>query len=274
MNEYLLVNEVETLIRLLSTGAPLPFGAIPWASPVVSFGNPLKCSIATLGLNPSNLEFVDKNGKELQIPFNRFESLATLQAISWLEVKVEDMEKVWQACAEYFYRNPYNQWFRRLEKILVYTGASYYARLGETACHLDLVQFATENKWSSLTVSQRSRLIEFGAPSLARTIKSSNIQVLVLNGSTVVKEFNRLLPAAESLVPEFQPSWCLQEGRVQGVSYVGHVSQLGNTPLGREVLVLGFNHNIQSSFGVTGEATSRIGSWVGEKTKGVLHETR
>lgn len=261
MSGIALMREVDTLVGLLRIGNPVGLGAIPWASPVVSFGSPAKSRVATLGLNPSNLEFVDSKGNQLLAPHNRFESLATLQARTWSDVAKQGVARIWQACEDYFYRNPYDYWFKRLERLLVGTGASYYSRIGETACHLDLVPFATAQKWSSLSVGQRQDLVQLGIPSLVRTIKASDIRVLVLNGSTVVREFNRLLNS-ETLEPRVMPSWALQGGRVAGVAHVGLVSKLNNIPLDRELLVLGYNHNIQSSFGVTTEVVSRIATWV------------
>lgn len=269
VNTELVLREVDALIGMLQNGAPIALGAIPWASPIVSFGNPLRSKVATLGLNPSNLEFVDSNGDQLRAPHNRFESLTTLQARNWKQVKLQDVRRVWQACDDYFYRNPYDQWFKRLEKVLIGTGASYYSRTGVTACHLDLVPFATAQKWSLLKAQQRARLLQIGAPSLARTIKASEIRVLVLNGSTVVREFHRLL-RAPLLKSRVMPSWAIQSGRVPGIAHVGRVSELNSVPLGRELLVLGYNHNIQSSFGVTAEVVSRIAAWIARSAIGVL----
>ena len=270
MTPTIFIHEVNMLIEMLHKGAPVTLGAIPWASPVISFGDPVKSKVATLGLNPSNLEFVDSKGNLLIAPYNRFESLATLRVRDWSEVAKLDIKKVWQACEGYFYRNPYGQWFNRLQKILVGTGTSYYSRIGWTACHLDLVPFATSQKWSSLRVDQRQNLLQLGVPSLVRTIKSSDIRVLVLNGNTVVKEFSRLLNSTQKLVPQVMPSWALQNGRVAGVAYTGRVSELNNIPLDRELLVLGYNHNIQSSFGVTNEAVSRVAAWVASHSVGSL----
>lgn len=269
MSNTALMREVDTLIGLLQKGAPVALGAIPWASPVVSFGDPSKSKVATVGLNPSNLEFVDSKGNQLLSPHNRFESLATLHARDWSEVAKQGVRRIWQACEDYFCRNPYDQWFKRLEKVLVGTGASYYSRIGEAACHLDLVPFATAQKWSSLSVGQRQDLVQLGAPSLVRTIKASDIRVLVLNGSTVVREFSRLL-TSQTLEPRVMPSWALQSGRVAGVAHVGRVSELNNIPLDRELLVLGYNHNIQSSFGVTTEVVSRIATWVARSSAGAF----
>jgi len=264
-----LLHEVGALLSLLNEGSPIALGAIPWASPVVSFGNPAVSRVATLGLNPSNLEFVDRVGEQLLEPYNRFESLGSLRAKSWNDVAQEGVKRIWEACEDYFFRNPYDQWFKRLDRVLIETGASYYTRIGDSACHLDLVPFATASKWSALSQDQRARLIELGAPSLARTLSASDIRVLVLNGATVVREFSRLV-AADSLRPGVDASWTLQEGRVQGISYTGRISEVGGIPLRRELLVLGFNHNIQSSFGVTTQAVANISTWIGRQSEGVL----
>ena len=262
-----LIRETHTLIELLHNGEPISLGAIPWASPVVSFGDPAKSSLATLGLNPSNLEFVDSLGNQLIAPYNRFESLATLGTRHWGNVENNQAEAVWQACKNYFYKNPYDRWFKRLEKIFLKTGASYYSRAGRRACHLDLVPYATNQKWSALNSNQRARLIQIGAPSLVRTIKASKISVLVLNGSSVVREFNSLL-GIQKLKSRSMPSWSLQGGRVLGVAHIGRISALMNIPLDREILVLGYNHNIQSSFGVTTEVVNRIATWVARNAEG------
>ena len=69
------------------------------------------------------------------------------------------------------------------------------------------------------------------------------------------------------------PAWTLRRGGtspVQGFAYRGMVTELGGMDLGRELLVLGFNHNIQSSFGVTREAVTSIGEWVAKQGKEVL----
>lgn len=257
-----LLSEVDRLVGLLHRGYPIKLGAIPWASPVLAFGDPINSRVATLGLNPSNLEFVDRNGCELHPPHHRFESLSTLQISNWGGVDKNEVCRVLHACENYFYGNPYNQWFKRLERLLVDTGSSYYTSLGLKACHLDLVPFATLEKWSSLKSAKKAQLIELGIPSLVKTIFASDIRVLILNGSAVVKEFSRIVPN-ESLKAQEMSAWSLQGGRVQGVGYIGRVSQLSGFKLDRELLVLGYNHNIQSSFGVTSEAVARIATWIG-----------
>lgn len=269
MSENSLIEEVHRLLSLMHEGKPIELGAIPSATPVLAFGDPLNSRVATLGLNPSNLEFMDRSGDDLAAPHHRFESLKTLQARDWSAISPQDVRLVWRRCVEYFQRYPYNQWFKQLERILVDTGASYYATLGDRACHLDLVPFATAKKWSELKSTVRAQLIELGAPSLVKVLVASEIRVLILNGATVVKEFSRLIPN-QPLETRSMPSWSLQDGRVPGTAYIGRISRLGQSELGRELLVLGFNHNIQSTFGVTTEVKSRIAKWVGEISASTL----
>lgn len=263
MSSTALLEEVTRLLELIHKGKLGDLGVIPSASPVLAFGNPLNSRVATLGLNPSNLEFMDRCGNELVAPYHRFESLTTLQVRDWSEVSSQGISQVWQRCEDYFQRYPYDQWFKQLERMLVGTGASYYGTLGDKACHLDLVPFATGKKWSDLSSATRTQLIEIGTPSLVKVLVASDIRVLILNGSTVVKEFSRLIPG-QRLRANPMSSWALQNGRVGGIAFIGRVDRIAQFELERELLILGYNHNIQSTFGVTTEVKSRIASWIGE----------
>ncbi len=52
---------------------------------------------------------------------------------------------------------------------------------------------------------------------------------------------------------------------VTGLSYYGTIDSIGGYALDRHVTVLGFNHNLQSSFGVTSGVLSAIRSWVADE---------
>jgi hypothetical protein len=256
--------EIDRLIDVLSKGEPSRLGAIPWAQPVLAFGSPVRSRVATLGLNPSNLEFEDDKGAPLAAPDNRFETLQTLKLPNWKNREEEEARRAWLSCEEYFFRRPYHRWFRPLDKVLHRLGASYYCRLS-SACHLDLVPFATKQKWSDLTQENRTSLMRLGADSLVRTIRGSEVRVLVLNGASVVKAFQELsggaLRAAE------MPAWSLRRGgvpKVRGLAYQGKIESLDGQPLNRDLLVLGYNHNIQSSFGVSSAVVDEISQWVAE----------
>lgn|ERR1700688_2215103 len=61
---------------------------IPWACPIPSFGDLWRSRVATLGFNPSNREFVDEAGNELQGGSRRFPTLKSLSLGSWSEVSL------------------------------------------------------------------------------------------------------------------------------------------------------------------------------------------
>lgn len=262
--------EIKRLVRMLAAGSLEDLGAIPWASPVMMFGRLGTSRVATLGLNPSNLEFVDARGAQLQDPLHRFETLSTLHLHSWAHAAKEHIERVWSACDMYFSRRPYNGWFKPLDRVVNRLNVSYYDAWSP-ACHLDLVPFATIQKWSSLAPEVKQRLLELGAGTLVRSIATSPIRVLVLNGAMVVRTFERILNEPLEIIS--MPAWTLGRNGtspVQGVAYRGMVTKLGGMDLGRKLLVLGFNHNIQSSFGVTREAVTSISEWIAKQGKGVL----
>ena len=54
---------------------------------------------------------------------------------------------------------------------------------------------------------------------------------------------------------------------VAGIAYKGMIDEISGVSLSRPVLVLGYNHNIQSSFGVTGEVIGGIRAWVAEELR-------
>ena len=52
------------------------------------------------------------------------------------------------------------------------------------------------------------------------------------------------------------------------MAYRGVVTALSGFPLGHKLLVLGYNHNLQSSFGVTNEVVDGIRRWIGMQAAG------
>jgi len=263
-------SEIRRLVRLLAKGTPTAFGAIPWASPVMMFGRLQTSRVATLGLNPSNLEFEAAGGIPLNEPLNRFETLNTLRLQDWSHAGKAEIERIWSACEFYFTRRPYDGWFRPLDKVVSGLGVSYYDAWS-TACHLDLVPFATGEKWSSLRSDTRENLVALGAPTLVATLAASDIRVLVLNGASVIRAIERLLDSPLEVTE--MSTWSLRRGTspaVRGFAHSGKVSSIAGMDLGRELLVLGYNHNIQSSFGVTTTVVHEIGKWISRRARGVL----
>ena len=245
-------------------------GVIPWGSPVPAFGNLPQASVATLGLNPSNREFVDEQGEELQEGDRRFHTLRSLRLESWSEANSQHLERILTACCNYFLGNPYDRWFRRLDGILTGTGTSYYDS-DSPACHLDVIPYATIEKWTNLTPTQRAALLTLSHDTLGLLLRSSPVRVLILNGQSVVAYFQEVTDIV--LDRYLMPEWSLprKSGQdVEGVAYHGFVDVVAGYQLRQELLVLGYNHNLQSSFGVTSAVIGRIRRWIATAVQGGL----
>jgi hypothetical protein len=247
---------------------------VQWACPVPFFGRITEATVATVGINPSNREFVGADGAELDGQRRRLPTLNSLSLKDWSRADGGDIRAITQACLAYFEGNPYRPWFDVLERLLNPSGISYYS--GRRAAHLDLVAYATGTKWGFLPPGLRSRLVARGRRTLAEVIRDSPVEVLVLNGRSVVNEF--VASAQVKLAATPVPGWTLPRasGRgVGGVRYTATLASLGGVEFDRLVEIVGFNHNLQSSFGVTKSVVGRIAMEVGEvvaKTHG--HTTR
>lgn len=258
---------VPEALKLLDRPQELP-SVIPWSSPVIAFGDPSLCSVATLGLNPSNREFMDAQGRELTGAQRRFPTLSTFSISGWHCADHQNLAEIVASQADYFTRNPYDRWFRPLDQLIRPLGVSYYPPVGG-ACHLDLVPLATTRKWGSLRGEERALLLQKSGEILLRTLRTSPIDTLILNGTSVVRAFEEF--ACVDLNRHPAPEWTLRRSRgadVGGVSFRASITAVGGVPLGRELLVLGYNHNIQSSFGVTKAACRSISNWIMSQTGG------
>jgi hypothetical protein len=257
-----------TLIDRLDSPGISGTEVIRWGCPVPSFGDLANSRVATLGLNPSNREFVDEGGKELEGQLRRFHTLNSLGLRSWEEVDARHLTMILESCRSYFLGNPYDTWFKRLDQVVSSAGASFYGA-SRAACHLDLIPYATSRKWTELTPRQRSSLLQVTADTLGLLLRDSPVRILLLNGQSVVSKFQEI--AGISLEREEMSGWKLpreQKPEVAGFSYRGTVTTISGISLGHEVLVLGYNHNLQSSFGVTKSVIQAIREWISKTVHG------
>jgi len=67
-----------TLLNRMDSAAFDGTSVIRWGAPVPSFGDLSSSLVATVGLNPSNREFVDVAGHELRDTYRRFHTLGSL----------------------------------------------------------------------------------------------------------------------------------------------------------------------------------------------------
>ena len=266
----MMTQTLDHLVRKLDSLAEAQSRVIPWSSPIPAFGNPPRSVVATLGLNPSNKEFVGDDGTELEGHTRRFQTLKSLGLSRWIDAEERHVEQIGESCLTYFERNPYDRWFGKLDRLIAETRVSYYgAKAG--ACHLDLIPFATSCKWTELNARQRNRLLAAAGNTLGCVLRDSPIKVLILNGRGVVEGFKAVSGAR--LVAQRMTPWDLgRAGRpsVPGLAYSGVVSEVAGVGLGRPLMVLGFNHNLQSSFGVSREVADRMRAWIGESARGLM----
>lgn len=236
-----------------------------WAVPVVAFGNVENSFFATLGINPSDREFINSKGKEIAGNERRFPTLNSLGIDSWSKINQKQIELILDMSESYFLNNPYDRWFKKLDFLIAGAGASYYFP-SLSACHLDLIPYATREKWGNISKEKKETLLSESSDILGSIINKSSIKVLLLNGRSVIENFKRIAEVDFSI--EEKNEWLLprKNGKgVKGYSYEGITKVIGNERLNNEVHVLGFNHNIQSSFGVTKEVELKIREWVSKK---------
>lgn len=258
-----------TLLERLEDPRLAAANVIPWSCPVPSFGDLSQARVATLGLNPSNREFVDHTGNELDGPVRRFHTLKSLAITRWSDATAGHLRLILESCKAYFRTNPYDTWFKKLDGLISGTGASYYG-MSSVACHLDLIPYATSCKWTDLTQCQRSVLFRTAADTLGLLLRDSPVRLLILNGNSVVANLREITDIAFD--KKMMPDWALRRrstSHVTGFSYQGSIRTLAGIRLGREITVLGYNHNIQSSFGVTTKVMESIRRWIAEVAQGM-----
>lgn len=224
---------------------PVNCSVVPSSTPVVSFGNSGVARVATLGLNPSRVEFEEKDGW-LEGAKRRLATHQSLEVTTLVDAPDTVVAQVLTECHDYFLRNPYWKWFGQLETLLTSAvGASYK---NGTACHLDLVQWATDPTWGHLGAAARKQLIAADRAFLRQQLMSERIELVLLNGGRVVDEvastgvtFTSRPSAVDAVHDKSTP---MVVGRDRGVLYVG------------------WRVNLQSSPGVTNRLRSAIAARV------------
>ncbi len=243
------------LICNLANGALDGSSVIPWASPVPFFGDPSSSRAATLGLNPSDREFEYDDGSPLVGRSRRLHTLDSLGIRSWADAGDRHIDTILDDCRSYFTRNPYRRWFNAsLGRVAsgVHDSSFYAPSYG--ACHLDLVPYATSPAWADIGQSH-SRLLRISGDTLGRILRDSTVEVLILNGQSVVNHFGEML--------ETDLEYSATPRLPQNIrTYWGCVDTVHGIRFEREILVLGFNRYIQQF--VSREATYAIRDWIAQ----------
>lgn len=230
--------------------------------PAPIFGDACRTSIATVALNPSRREFENGNGELLRGDSRRLHTLESLGLKTWADATENHIDLIVHALSTYFDRRPYRTWFDPLDVLIRRTGHSYYSSLFPV-CHIDLVPFATRAKWGELNIAAKRRLTALSRGSFLSMLQATPVRLLILNGVAVVRGLEDELGVR--LAAQDVPEWNLARPNgaiIKGIAYRGQIN-VNHTGAGmRTVYVIGYNHNIQSSFGVTGAVRESIGWWI------------
>ncbi|MGD0120916.1 MAG: hypothetical protein ABSD30_22840 [Candidatus Binatus sp.] len=229
--------------KRIRRGRPAAGRVVAGSTPVVAFGDLRKARVATLGWNPSKHEFLDRKGNELADDERRLETLKSLGEQDLARAPAEAVRRVFEACNNYFHHHPDGRWFNKLERILTHVRASY---CDDSACHLDLVQWATDPVWRDVPELEKGQLIDADLPFLRRQLSQENFQLLLLNGTGIMEAYERHLGGklTELSVSDLG-RWKLFAGNAAG-----------------GLKAVGWNINLQAGFGVSIEEIERIGAAV------------
>ena len=145
--------------------------------------------MATVGINPSVLEFRDNNRRELTGRNRRLSTHTSLGHLDLANAPMTAVREILADCSGYFYRRPYLQWFNQLDRILKECGGSFF---DGSACSLDLVQWATDPVWGKLPTkcsgSAQGRLLAADEGFLATQLgENPNLTHVLANGKQVVE---------------------------------------------------------------------------------------
>ena len=81
---------------------------VPDSTPVIAFGNPWNSFAATVGINPSRLEFLGADGRLLDGKNRRLATLQSLRLDRLASANSCHVARIVDDSSEYFQRNPYN----------------------------------------------------------------------------------------------------------------------------------------------------------------------
>ena len=240
----------DQILKRIQSPYPVDDLIVNQSTPVLSFGDFLNAEVFTLGINPSNLEFLNNKGELLKNNLRRLQTLSSLKAQDTNLLTHDQSKKILDGCINYFNKKPYN-WFDKFSPILKAIGYSYHDT--PLAAHVDLVQWSTKDKWRKLSSAEKMLLINEGREFLEYQLQSDKLHTILLNGRTVIDEFrkwsNVKLKYSHLDIPKDK------RGELVTGIYDGRVR------------IIGWSVNIQSSWGVTNEDIASLALKVKELNK-------
>src|SRR5439155_6641829 len=105
--------------------APAP-ATVAGTLPVLFFGDLFQAEVATVGLNPSDQEYLNKSGQMLAGPAQRFATLASLGATDRPSLADTQCDAAIEWMRDYYDEDKpvYGSWFNALSRVVEGFGAS------------------------------------------------------------------------------------------------------------------------------------------------------
>lgn len=227
---------------------PLGCQVVLGSTPVICFGDPNVARAATIGSNPGRSAFLKANA----LVSDFFETLPSLGVSDLTNAPTGVATRIYERCLRYFALPHHRRWFGRQKAITEVFGASY---ADGSACHLDLVQWATYENWTQLPNGAQRELLKTDAEFLARQLEhTQSVEVLVLNGDAVLSDFIARLKPSGSWLRE-----ALEDNRVRVMFWSGRL-EIG----GRMLAVVGWNKNLQQTRRMTSRLRRQVLDKAGE----------
>jgi hypothetical protein len=228
---------------------------VPGALPVLFFGDLLMANVATVSLNPSNREYVNRAGHELIGLDRRFETLGSLGAPSRASMTGERCNRAVSTMRGYFDPGrPVYNWFNGMGRVMEGFGFPYWKR---QAAHLDLVQEATAPTWSRLRDARPGEvqaLMEQDIPFLKWQIDTFPLAALVCNGRSTFDQVVRLARAET-----------VASGELARVTWTIALAHAGD----RQIAVVGWNIPLSRPTGLTADGQVEMGQAFRERLDGL-----
>lgn len=157
---------------------------MPGTLPILFFGDLFTAEVASVGLNPSDQEYVTKAGQMLAGSAQRFATLDSVAAEGRASLSDAQCDEAIEWMRGYYDEGKpvYGSRFNALSRVVEGFGASFRAR---TAAHLDLVQESTSPVWSELSVGEKEALLARDLPFLEWEIRAFAPRAVICTGKTV-----------------------------------------------------------------------------------------
>lgn len=180
----------EFLLDKISKPIPTTVKIVEGSIPIVFFGNVEKAEIATLSLNPSNIEFEHKG-------IRRCVDRKHFKISDDKELTYEQAETIYQSLLLFFKVNPYKRWFNPMNKLFQSKGYEYY---NDKIVHLDISPWATSEKWAKISFDERESIID--TTIIKTVLERRGIKKLFINGKTAFNIFCDTMKIQEEKVQE------------------------------------------------------------------------